>query len=608
MSQVDDIKSRLDIVDVISEYIQLKPAGVSFRALCPFHAEKTPSFIVSRERQLWHCFGCAEGGDMFSFVMKHENIDFPEALKILAQKAGVELVREDPRKLSQKNLLLAISDLTAKFWHKILLSSSQAQRAREYLRSRNISQESIEDYMIGFAPDLWDTTLKFLQERGFKPQDIFLAGLSIKKEHGDGFYDRFRNRVIFPIRDSHGTCVGFGGRVLPGGDEKSAKYINSPQTPIYNKSSIMFNLDNAKGVKKEKNLIVMLEGYIYVISTRQAEVKNVVAISGTALTQDHIRIVKRFSNNIAIAFDADEAGQKASFRGTDLILGADMNLKAISIPSGKDPDECIQKNPEDWRRVTSAPEPFMEYMLKITLKKYPSMSAEDKKNITTKLLPFIGKISNIVEQAHWLKKLSSVIDISDNVLREALRGFSQKNNYSMHGTVEEKKQPHVLPKERSMQLEERLLAIALKYPLHLPFIVDHCSVDHIKDINLNALYKKLIIYYTKFIDHERLEEFHLKNFYNFISNEDMGDENNFQKLSDTLILLAEKDYFDYDVTTIKEELQNIISFLYSYHLRLELQSIKRQLEEAEKLGDIERIKELSKQFSQTTDEISLLSL
>ncbi|OGM99101.1 MAG: DNA primase [Candidatus Yanofskybacteria bacterium RIFCSPHIGHO2_01_FULL_39_8b] len=608
MSQVDDIKSRLDVVDVISEYIQLKPAGVSFRALCPFHAEKSPSFIVSRERQLWHCFGCAEGGDMFSFVMKHENIDFPEALKILAQKAGVELVREDPKKLNQKNLLLAINDLTAKFWHKILLSSSQAEHAREYLRSRNISQESIEDYMIGFAPDSWDTTMKFLHERGFKPQDIFLAGLAIKKERGDGFYDRFRNRIIFPIRDSHGTCVGFGGRALGGGDEKSAKYINSPQTPIYNKSSIVFNLDNAKSAIKEKDLTIMVEGYMDVISSNQAGVKNVVAISGTAITQDHIRIVKRFSNNIAIAFDADEAGQKASFRGTDLILGADMNLKAISIPSGKDPDECIQKNPEDWRRATSAPEPFMEYMLNVTLKKYPSMGAEDKKNITTKLLPFIAKISNIVEQAHWLKKLSSVIDISDNVLREAMRGFLQKNNYSTHGAIEEKKQARALPKERSIQLEEMLLAIALKYPHYVPFIIDHCGPEYIKDTKLNALYKKLIIYYTKFIDHERSEEFQLNNFYDFLSGEDMSDENNHQKLSDTLILLAEKDYFDYDAIRIKEELQNIISFLYSYHLRLELQSIKRQLEEAEKLGDIEKIKELSKQFSRTTDEISLLSL
>lgn len=606
MSQVDDIKSRLDIVDVISEYLQLKPAGVNSRALCPFHSEKSPSFMVSRERQLWHCFGCAEGGDMFSFVMKIENVDFQEALKILANKAGVVLIKENPKIAGEKNTIVSITELTAKLWNKILTSSPQGEVARKYLEQRKITKESIEEFMIGYAPDSWDVTHTFLKEKGYKENDIFLAGLSVKKERGDGFYDRFRNRIIFPIRDAHSTIVGFGARAMPGHDSKSAKYINSPQTPIYNKSRIVYNLDKAKSSIKEKDLIVFVEGYMDVVSSWQAGVQNVVATSGTALTSDHIKSVKRYSNNLAMAFDSDEAGQNASFRGIDLVLGTEMNLKIISIPFGKDPDECIQKDPRLWHDAVFSSSPFMEYMLSVTLKKYPTDGIEDKKKISARLLPFIAKISNMIEQEHWFKKLASVLNVSEEILREAIARMPQKKDYPNISSPKSSKTP-VSIKSRSQALDEVLLGILLKYPNNIPFVISMCAPEYLQTQELRGLYKKLIIYYTKYIDSSEREKFVFEDFCEFLNSEDNTEGKIFQKLSETLILLAEKDYFEYDSILIKEEIQKIITSLHAHFLHIQLDSIKKQLQDAEKNEDSKTIKELEQQFNQTANEINLLN-
>lgn len=601
MPQVDDIKSRLDIVDVVSEYIQLKPAGTSLKALCPFHTEKTPSFMVSRDRQSWHCFGCATGGDMISFVMKIENIEFYDALKILAQKAGVMLVREDPAVSSQKSIQHTMAEIAAKFWHEFLLSSPRAQKAREYITYRKISSDSLEEFSIGYAPESWDETFRFLAGKGFSVKDIFLSGYIIKSERGENYYDRFRNRIMFPIRDAHGTIVGFGGRILPGGDPKLAKYINSPQTQIYNKSKVVYNLDRAKTHMKQNDLAVIVEGYMDVIASHESGVKNVVATSGTSLTADHLKAIKRYSQNLAMAFDADEAGQNASFRGIDLVLGSEMNLRVITVPLGKDPDECARENPALWADAVKKSEPFMAYMLKAAKSRFPALSLESGNKVIEFLLPFIRKIVKPIDRDFWLREVSFYSGVPENNIRELLARASTQLKENQRAQTRDGEPK----KSRNRLLEELILSIALKYPDHISYIIDHLDSNFITDPALLKLYKRLIIYYTQYITPESESGFQYKKFYNNLL-ADEGDGKIFQGYADQLFFLAEREFSEHDAVMLKKEMEKIIADLHKNYLRQKLNFLKVRIEEAEKEKNSELIRELSIQFSQIVDELHML--
>src|SRR4030042_614490 len=366
-SQTEEIKSKLDIIDVISEYIQLKQAGVNWRACCPFHNEKTPSFMVSRDKQIWHCFGCGEGGDAFTFVQKIEGIEFPEALRILAEKAGVKLKKVNPELASQRSKVLDINKLAAVFFHQVLLNSQEGKIARDYIEKRKLSPETVENFKLGYAPNSWDKLLNILIKKGFKENDIFLAGLVVKNEKSQ-LYDRFRQRLMFPIFDHLGNVVGFTGRIL---DESKAdqggKNINLPQTLIFNKSLIIFGLDKAKEEIKKQNLAVIVEGNMDVIASHQAGIKNVIASSGTALTLEQLKILSRYTNNLALSFDADLAGQLAADRGIDIALSLGLNIKIIQLPPNidgqaiKDPDDCIKKGINYWQEAIKQAESIMEF-------------------------------------------------------------------------------------------------------------------------------------------------------------------------------------------------------------------------------------------------------
>ncbi|MDD5221638.1 MAG: DNA primase, partial [Patescibacteria group bacterium] len=334
-NQIEEIKSRLDIIDVISEYVQLRQSGVNYRALCPFHTEKAPSFFVSPERQIWHCFGsCNEGGDIFEFIMKIENVDFPEALRILAKKAGVQLTKEDYRVTSQKTKLMDIMRVAAQFYHLVLQKSSLAEKVREYLDGRGVKQETIKDFQLGFAPDRWDELVGFLNKKGVKMIEAEAAGLVMRSNkplnNKQNYYDRFRNRIMFPINDLYGNPVGFTSRIVPWAETtETAKYVNTPETPIYNKSRVIYAFDKAKAAIKKEDAVIMVEGNMDVIACHQAGSKNVVASSGTALTADQVKLLKRYTNNLLLSFDVDLAGENATQRGIDVAMKAEMNIKVI---------------------------------------------------------------------------------------------------------------------------------------------------------------------------------------------------------------------------------------------------------------------------------------
>lgn len=424
-SQTDEIKSKIDIIDLISEYVALKPAGANWKALCPFHNEKTPSFMVSRDKQIWHCFGCGEGGDIFEFIQKIEGVEFPEALRILADKAGVKLKKVDPQIISQKTKLLDILKVAAEFFHLSLLKTEEGKIARDYLEERKLRPETVKDFKLGYAPDSWDKLLNFLEKKGFGKNDIFLSGLVVKNEKGQ-LYDRFRLRLMFPINDHHGNVVGFTGRILDKTkQDQGGKYVNTPQTLIYNKSQVIYGLDRAKNEIKKKDLAVIVEGNMDVIASHQAGIKNVVASSGTALTLEQLKLLKRYTNNIALSFDADLAGQAAAERGIDTALALGFNIRVIQLPREldgeaiKDPDECIKHSAEYWQKAIAEAISIMDFYFEKTFSRFDKNKPQDRKEISIRLLKQIAKLPNKIEQDFWLVKLARQMEVPENILRES---------------------------------------------------------------------------------------------------------------------------------------------------------------------------------------------
>ena len=597
-SQIDEIKAKIDIVDLVSEYVRLKQMGANWKALCPFHNEKSPSFMVSRDRQIWHCFGCSEGGDIFTFVQKIEGLDFPEALKFLAQKAGVKLERQNPELASQRNRLIDICNLAASFWHKILLDSSQGEKAREYLKKRQVKDETVAEFKLGYAPDSWDTLIKFLQGRGFKDEEIFLAGLSVKKERGQGFYDRFRDRLIFPIRDPHGTTVGFTGRTLKV-NEQGGKYINTPQTLIYNKSFILYNLDKAKQEIKKQNLAVVVEGQMDALSSYQAGAINVVAVSGTAFTLDQLNILKRYTSNIAIAFDTDIAGESASKRGIDLALSQEMSVKIITLPKGKDPDECIKNNPADWFKAIKEAQSIMEYYFAQVKGRFDLTKPEGKREAAKILLNIINKIGNKIEQAHWLQQLGDLIKVDETVLRESL-SRAKKDNYPQPNSTKPifiKDKP---VNDRNVKLSEKILSILIKFPEHLNYAIDNLALEIIKTEQLQRLYKELIIYYTKHVISSSDNTFEYNHFREQITTSGL------EKVADTLMLLAEKDFFDFEGGAIKNELITMISSLKKDYLHEQAKELELMIKKAETENQYQDMENLLKKSQEILSQIRLL--
>jgi len=597
-SQTEEIKSKIDIVDLISEYIQLKQAGANFRALCPFHNEKTPSFMVSREKQIWHCFGCGEGGDAFTFIQKIEGIEFPEALKILADKAGVKLKKINPEMVSQKTKLFDINRLAAEFFHKVLLSSQEGQLARNYIVQRQLKPEIVEEFKLGYAPDSWDKLLNFLQKKGFRENDIFLSGLVVKNEKG-GLYDRFRQRLMFPIFDQHGNVIGFTGRILDETKEnQGGKYVNTPQTLIYNKSLVIYGLDKAKNEIKKQDLAVFVEGNMDVIASHQAGIKNVIATSGTALTLEQLKILQRYTNNLALSFDADLAGQAAAERGIDNALSMGLNIKIIQLPeiingqAIKDPDDCIKQGIKFWQEAIAKAVSIMDFYFAKAFKQYDLNDPLAKKEIAAKLLKQVAKLSDKVEQAHWLNKLAQKLEVPEGILQETLNKFLEKKKDSLPAIKFES----VNQKSREVLLSEQLLALLLKYPQNLDYAIDRLEVEMIRDLDLQKIYKELILYYNEkknfdYIEFEKLLHSLGEKYVNLIS---------------TLLLLADKDFFDFSEEKIKQEIINLVKLLKKSFISLKIKQIERLLAQTEKDKNLKQIEELSKDFSILTNQLNNL--
>lgn len=600
MSPAEEIKNKLDIVEVIREYIQVKAAGANFQALCPFHREKSPSFVISPDKQIWHCFGCGKGGDVLSFVQEIEALSFPDTLRMLAPKAGVVLTQQFPEKGSKRNRLLDCLKITAEKYQDYLQKDTLGLEMKKYLLERGLTEKTIQDWQIGYSPENWTAVLEYLRKRGFKDDEIFASGLAGRSEKGS-MYDRFRDRITFPIRDANGAIIAFTARVNPVKQEivGTAKYINSPQTELYDKSHILFALDKAKRAIKERGFTIIVEGQMDAIACHQHDFSNTVASSGTALTEPQLVLLKRFSNNIALCFDMDKAGQLAADRGIREALRLDINVKIIVLPSQyKDPDECLRQNPEDFKQAVIHSKPILEYYFEKLKIGKDLRKISDKKLVSEAMLEIISIVNNKIEQDYWLKRLAESVEISEQILRESLPNAVQQKNYN----IKEEKKEFIdnLPMElsREEKLSEILLAILLKESDLINYSINNLEPEDLAGDKNQLFYKNLIIYYNKFavIDYD--------SFCLYLTEQADGSVD----LCGFLALLGERDYYNYDFNQLKLEATKIVLELKKFSLKRKIKKLQDQIAQAEAAGQDDDLNVLMLEIKNLSDELNSLHL
>ncbi len=473
------IKDKLDIADFIRTYVPLNPAGKSLKGNCPFHKEKTPSFIVSPDRQIWHCFGCSLGGDIFGFLMRFENIEFFEALKILAEKAGVDIGQISGPDQKALNVLYEANRLAKDFFKTQLTPAVQ-----EYLKSRGLKPETIAEFEIGFAPDDPEALTRFLLGKGYQIAAIEKAGLSIKTERGT-YRDRFRNRIMFPLINPFGKTIAFTGRIMPGFEaENLGKYVNSPETPIFNKSKLLYGLDKSKNFIRENKTAVLVEGQMDLIMSWQDGVKNLVATSGTALTADHLRNLKRLADSLVLSFDQDAAGKMAAERTIDLANAADFSVKVLAVPSDlavKDPADIAKANPGMMAKLVADAQPAMEYLIGQYQVADKSDALKWKKNVRA-VLTRVRAIASPVERSRWLKVVSDQSGIGQTALEEEMQSlkdmapkFSDENIQPasrLGGPEEKTKLPQLSRKDL---ISQRIVSLVLNHAGFYEQVQSHLS-------------------------------------------------------------------------------------------------------------------------------------
>ncbi len=484
MNITDEIKQKLDITDVIGQYTKLQKSGRNFKAICPFHSEKIPSFFVFPDKQSWHCFGaCGTGGDIFTFIMKKEGLDFGQALRLLAERANVKLEyksaqsSKDEQQLHDR--LYKLNEVAAEYFHYHLQHSPEAGEARAYANKRGLTEKIISNFQIGYALNKWDGLISHLARTEYNEEEMLSAGLIIPRDSG-GYYDRFRNRLIFPIKDIKGRVIGFGGRAL---DDSLPKYLNSPQTVLFDKSSVLYGIDRAQAAIRLKDSVVIMEGYMDVIAAHQFGFENTVASMGTALTSKQISILRRLSKNIIVALDADAAGLGATTRSIvtideqipkehwmpwiesktyeDLVK---YEIQVVEISGGKDPDEIIRQAPEKWAKLLKESQPIIDFTLKKEVANISQDNVKDKSAIVSKFLPILSQIDDPVRRAHYVQKLSTRLKLDERFVCDAMFALQARDRKSRQ-THSSKVIKNITEKTTaSRAIEEYCLSLLLHFP------------------------------------------------------------------------------------------------------------------------------------------------
>jgi DNA primase len=593
MDSKDEIKQKVDIVELVGEYIQLKAAGnAGMKGLCPFHGEKTPSFHVSRDRQIWHCFGCGEGGDCFSFVMRMEGMTFPEALLHLGKRVGVEVRHMPTVEGNVKSRMSGVNDLASRYFHKVLLDSSKAASARAYVDLRGITGELVEMFALGYAPDEWDALSGFLLKRGFSESELTQAGVSLKKKSGSGVIDRFRNRLMVPLRDHHGNVVGFTGRSMPG-DDDGPKYMNSPETPIYHKGGLVYGLDLAKTAIREKGFVVVVEGNLDVVASHKGSVKNVVASSGTAFTQDQLTLLKRYTETIVFCFDSDAAGFAAAKKGISLARASGFDVRAAILSEGfKDPDELVQKDPNAWQECVRSSVPIMQFMIAHVTRGRDFRNIDDKRAVSKELLPELSLMSSVVEREHWTQVVADLLSIPADQLRASIK-TSTPSSLTPHPSPltpsHSPLTPPLAPRStKDEQARQLLFGIATQSEARFDKLRAQLETVLMGHPLWITLYKMANDAY----DPGSLPT--QKSFFSRIRSLTSGhtDQAALEALLDTSSFLADETFQDIPENQLLEQIDHLFSMLSALNTSRDRSALARALRQAEQAGDDETVRRL----------------
>jgi DNA primase len=574
MDQVEEIKQKLDIVEVISSYVDLKKAGVNYKGLCPFHQEKTPSFMVNPERQIFKCFGCNLGGDIFTFIQEIEGVEFVDALEILAEKAGVRLKQVDKKYYNNKKDIYQLNELATKLFEHILNRQKIGQKPLKYLKSRSIKPKTIKKFRLGYSPNSWQTAVKFLTKKDYSQKDIIRAGLAIESQKDGSSYDRFRGRIIFPIFSPADWVVGFSSRILPEHDDgKMGKYINSPDTPVFNKSKILYGYNLARNMIRKKREVILVEGQFDLITSYQAGFENTVATSGTALTEDQLKLIGRIADRVIFAFDRDSAGQTATKRGINLALGQNLEVKVALIPGKfKDVDEVIRSDPKLWQKSLDSSQEIINYYFSQTIPKDTNkLTADQKKKIGQLLIKQINKINDPISRGDWIQRLAESLNIDQQYLYQAMEEIDSTGNSSEKPTESAN-----LVKKTSR--EERLLGLIMTFPDLYDKIKGKIDQNIFQNTTLRKIFKK----------------FNKKGISGLVDDD--------RAVADGLILEVEGEYEEEDLELATKELEQV-ALKVKENRREELKKkFAQQISQAEKAGDREKVKKLIQKFQKIITE------
>lgn len=506
------IMDKVNIVDVINSYVALKKTGRNHKGLCPFHSEKTPSFVVSEEKQVYHCFGCGAAGNVIGFIMNIENLDFLDAIEFIADRYGLDLNQYliDSNKKNTNddiNILKAIVRETGIYFIKNLRAGMNP--GNEYLLKRGLKSDIIKKFGLGYVPDEWEGLRKYLNSKGYKNSDIEKTGLIVKRQNSSGYYDRFRNRVIFPIIDVRGKIIGFGGRVL---DDSVPKYLNSVDSPVFNKSRVLYNLNNAKEVLKKENRIILVEGYMDVISLYQAGIKNAVASLGTALTDDHGKILNRYTEEVVFAYDSDDAGIKATLRGIEILSKENMKIRILDLEEFKDPDEMVRAKGKDYflEKIKSAVT-HNEFKLNLLKTEFDLKTNDGIIDFIKESMNIVKPIKSPTEKEYYIKLISKYTNIEIEIVRKEVYGdyYNPSNkkkgyyNNQENREIEKVKTKIIPPRKR---VESRLVFLSLHGRKNYQKVLGKISNLNIKNKKLKGILGQLLDYYSKY-DEFALEKF-----------------------------------------------------------------------------------------------------
>lgn len=585
-NQIEEIKRKIDIVDFIGGFITLKKAGRNYKAVCPFHQEKSPSFVISPDRGIWHCFGaCGEGGDVIKFLMKWENITFIEALKELAKKTGVKLTLNkigiEDKIWEKKERYIGMNQLASEFFHYILNKTNFGEKAREYLKERLLNQSIIDKFELGYSPSSWDSLKLFLKKKKYEEEEMLENGLLVRSQKGS-YYDRFRGRLMFPLKDSRNNVLGFSGRILSGVNEKEAKYVNTPETPIYHKRECLFGINLAiEEIKKQKNVYVV-EGELDMITPFKYGYSNFVAIKGTALTNEQLKLLKRYTDKITLMMDADVAGIESIKRGIDEAEKFDFEIRVVTIDFAKDPDEALKKDPDKFKKLISKPIPIYDFLISSAQKKYPEESAFSKKKIGEEVIPVIEKISNPIVRTFYVKKIAAVLEISENTVENLISQLKRKKIQTSLNKAKYSK-----PTEDSRELMIDKYVLSILFQNEDPNNIYQKVIEDLKpEYFLHLSYEKISRLF--FEEMEKNTKLNVNDF-----GKKLPDE--LRPIFDEIFLFAS---IDHDL--LNESLDRLVLEIKKYYLKREIKKILSEEETEEKKNILkknsEKLKEVEKKL------------